>query len=349
MNERIEAVDIGRGLAVMVMVCVHVMWMYASVDTQGSTWLGHLLHTLGKGTAAFLLFMGMSLQLARHKSTSEHLIRSVQLIALGYLMNALKFLLPLHAGVLPEAFIQAYGWQAPLSVGQQLYLLSTGDILQLAGLTLALYALLQCVITSALHWCVVGIVIALMTPWLRQWIDAEHYVLKLFAGHDYQVYFPMLPWASFIFFGAALGQWWRQSPQQCVRALPWIGGLSMALGFALYRYDAALHMGNFFHHGPGGTLYLLGITLLALWLIQCSVRWHYPDALMSAWRYCSQRVTSLYVIQWVLVCWGMGIVGFQTQGVAGTLLLIIPAWAATLAVQWLYDQQKERLWRWRTA
>jgi uncharacterized membrane protein len=348
MNERIQAVDIGRGLAVMVMVCVHVMWMYASVDTQGNTWLGQLLHTLGKGTAAFLLFMGMSLQLAKAKNSSAHLLRALQLIALGYVMNALKFLLPLHLGWLPAEFVAAYGWQAPLSSGQQLYLLSTGDILQLAGLTLALYAVLQRVIKNAFGWLTVGLLIMLATPWLRELIGAEHYAVKLIAGQDYQVYFPMLPWASFIFFGAALGHWWKTQPSQCVKALPWLGAISMAIGFALYQHNSELHMGNFFHHGPGGTLYLLGITLLALWLIQCTLRWQYPPKLMAAWRYCSERVTSLYVIQWVLICWGMGLVGFQTQSVAGTLVLIIPAWAATLCVQMLYEQ-KERLWHWRAA
>ena len=349
MNDRIQAVDIGRGLAVMVMVCVHVMWMYASIDTQAHTWLGQLLHLLGKGTAAFLLFMGMSLQLAKAKTTTAHLIRALQLLALGYVMNALKFLLPLQLGWLPSEFIAAYGWQAPLSLGQQLYLLSTGDILQLAGLTLALYALISRVIDHALGWLTLALVVTLMTPWLRQLIAADFYVLKLFAGQDYQVYFPMLPWACFIFFGAALGSWWRDKPQQCVRWLPWLALSSMAIGYGLYVDNADFHMGNFFHHGPGGSLYLLGITLLALWLIQCSLRWNYPPRLMAAWRYCSQRVTSLYVIQWVLVCWGMSLVGFQTQGVTGTLLLIIPAWIATLAVQRLYDMQKERIWRWRTA
>ena len=109
-THRLTAVDFVRGFSVFIMVCVHTLWMYGSSYTQGQSLLGEIIHLLGKGTAAFLIAMGISLLLSRHHSPRALAKRGVTILALGYGMNALKFVLPIALGVLPESFINAYGW-----------------------------------------------------------------------------------------------------------------------------------------------------------------------------------------------------------------------------------------------
>ncbi len=49
-----------------------------------------------------------------------------------------------------------------------------------------------------------------------------------------------------------------------------------------------------------------------LWIINRLVRNTMHNRLTRFFEYLSQRVTALYVLQWTLVCWGMGVVGYQT-------------------------------------
>ena len=57
---RILEIDFGRGLAVFLMMIVHTLWMYGDAATQSESWLGIAIHIIGKGTAAFLVAMGIS-------------------------------------------------------------------------------------------------------------------------------------------------------------------------------------------------------------------------------------------------------------------------------------------------
>lgn len=340
---RAVAVDMGRGLAVLLMVFVHTLWMYAAKDVQSDSWLGHLVHFIGKGSAAFLICMGVSLVLARNRSASALATRGLLILLLGYALNAMKFVIPVWVGVAPDSFIAAYGWQAPLTGGQYLYLLLTGDILQLAGCSLLVLA----VLTPWLHnrWLMLAlgllvVACAKVFAGLQLGIVGVDYLLRLLFSDSWQVYFPVFPWLSFIFFGLFLGLTVRQREfnyRAVFRRLPWVGLPLLLVGGALCYWDFEYHFGDFFHLGPGGALYLLGINLLLLWGIN-AIETHARDGwLMALLRYCSQRVTSLYVIQWTLICWGMGLVGFQTLNSGQTLLAMPVTLAATFLVQGLLD------------
>ena len=94
-THRLTAVDFVRGFSVLIMVCVHTLWMYGSRPRGNVT--GEIIHLLGKGTAAFLIAMGISLLLSRHHSPRA-LATGRNYTALGYGMNALKFVLPIAPG-----------------------------------------------------------------------------------------------------------------------------------------------------------------------------------------------------------------------------------------------------------
>ena len=42
---RVELIDIGRGVGVLLMIMVHTMWLYADVDTQSSSLVGCRVRT----------------------------------------------------------------------------------------------------------------------------------------------------------------------------------------------------------------------------------------------------------------------------------------------------------------
>ncbi|UTA48960.1 DUF1624 domain-containing protein [Simiduia sp. 21SJ11W-1] len=345
---RIHAIDSGRGLAVLLMVLVHTLWMYADHSTQTRSWLGTLVHIIGKGSAAFLICMGVSLVLARNQSASYRALRGLFILALGFMLNSLKFVLPIAMGVMPHAFIQAYGWQAPLTFTQYQYLLFTGDILQLAGVALLLLALAQPLLTKKRYIVMLGLMMAACAKvfaGMQLGITGLDYLLRLLFSDSWQVYFPAFPWMSFILFGMFLGRLISERGQDAniLARLPWVAVPLLIIGGALCYTNFSYHFGDFFHLGPGGVFYLLGINLLLLWAIHTLL--NKPTTFTRLLSYCSRRVTSLYIIQWTLICWGMALVGYKTLNSTQTLLAMVCTLAATFTVQQLVDLARSFLAR----
>lgn len=148
---RVQSVDVLRGFALMCMVLIHFMIYFgneAAVDTWPYLILNHLLGDWG--AAGFLLMMGISQVLSAAKVADagavflfkKAALRAAYLFVVGLLMLALAF------G--PD---QIWQW----------------DILTLMGFsTLVLYF---CRFLPS--WFILGLsaTVAVMTPWLRSWID----------------------------------------------------------------------------------------------------------------------------------------------------------------------------------
>ncbi|TQV84722.1 DUF1624 domain-containing protein [Exilibacterium tricleocarpae] len=344
--DRILAVDLARGLSVVLMVTVHTLWMYADVETQTESLLGTAVHMIGKGTPVFLVAMGISFMLSRDQSVAGAVRRGIGVLALGYAMNTLKFLVPISVfGTMPPEFAAAYGWDFPLTSGQLLYLVLTGDILQLAGLSLIVLAVVRHYVKNK-YGLLAGAVVVMFSARLAGAVENDNavldYVLRLFWSESYQVYFPVFPWLAFILLGMFLGAWFGEQRRRYGHVfggmLPLGAGFAV-LGGALCLWNADYHFGNFFHLGPGGALYLAGLNLMGLWAIHRLAEAVGPNRLFDCLCYCSKRVTSLYVIQWVLICWGMGWLGYQQLQAAGVLALMPVMLVLTLLVQSLREHK----------
>lgn len=344
MNDRLVAIDVGRGLSVLFMIMVHTLWMYADQHTQTETWLGVLVHVIGKGTASFLVAMGISLMLSRNQNLQSALKRGIGLLTVAYFMNLLKFLLPIHLfGTMPQSFIAAYGWQLPLNVNQSLYLLLTGDILQMAGVAILVLAFVRYYITNKYHLLLLAGAVALSAKLFsgyRPGIPGLDYIADLFWGNQHNVYFPLLPWLTCILVGMYFGQLYKENKgntTEFYRQMLRYGVAMLTIGGSLCWYDLGYHFADFFHLGAGGILYLTGLNLCGLWLIHQLINHVDLTAFYPFINYCSKRVTTLYIIQWVLICWGMGIVGFNQLNLNQTLLAMPVLIALTLLTQRLLD------------
>ena len=321
-STRLEAIDFSRGLSVIIMVCVHTLWMYGNSYTQSEAILGNIIHKLGQGTAVFLIAMGISMALSSRTTPFELAKKGVYVLSLGYLMNVLKFIVPISVfGTMPESFINAYGWETPLNQGQINYLILTGDILQMAGVSLFLLAIINLFTTNKYAYLMIALFVAAFSQVIRGYqlgIDGLNYVADLLWGENYNVYFPVFPWFSSILVGAFLGKCYAENKvleKLYILSLKWGIALS-AVGIALSLYDYEYHFADFFHTGPGGIMYLTGFNLIVFWVVGLMINRFAANKvfkqMQSGLSYCSRHVTTLYVCQWTLVCWGMGVIGFQT-------------------------------------
>lgn len=351
-GERVFAIDMARGVAVPFMIAVHTLWMFGTREVQFESGVGHWVHIAGQGASAFLITMGFSFMVTRDQSLGRALQRGLIILGVAYLLNVLKFLVPIYVfGTMPAAFIAAYGWELPLDAGQVLYLVGTGDILPMAGISFLLIGLVRRFVPNkyavlALAFVAVGIG-ALMRG-TRLGHPVVDYVLDLLWGTEWNVYFPVFPWVANILVGMFLGMVYVEHGRQ-ERALFRAAGLLwpplLLGGLALTLTDWDYHFNDFFHTGPGGAIYLIGAGLFVfhvgghlIALPLRNQRWfRVPLAYFSA------HVTTLYVVQWTLICWTMGLVGYQTLGTGQVLAMMPVMIAATLIVEWLLRRGIARL------
>ncbi|TPN86862.1 heparan-alpha-glucosaminide N-acetyltransferase domain-containing protein [Aquimarina algicola] len=338
-SKRILAVDFARGVSVLMVVLVHTLWIYGSIATQSETWLGEAIHFIGKGTPMFLVAMGISFTLSRNQSAILSIKRGIYLLLAGYLMNFLKFVLPTALGTMPDNFIEAYGWTPPATFDNMVYMLLTGDILQLAGVSLLFMGIINQFGKNKYIPLLLSLVIAFTTKEIhgfRLGISGLDYVLDLMWGAGWNVYFAVFPWFSFILLGMFFGKWYneRNKDQKFVfTRMLFFGIVLMIAGGGLCYYNFEYHFGDYFHLGPGGVLYLAGFNLVLLWISHTVTSKVKSNKIFEFLFYCSKRVTTIYIIQWVIICWGMGVLGYQQFGVVGVLILIPVFLSLTLMIQ----------------
>ncbi|MEM7151289.1 MAG: heparan-alpha-glucosaminide N-acetyltransferase domain-containing protein [Myxococcota bacterium] len=347
-RRRVVAIDIGRGSAVIGMAMVHTLWMYGDIATQRDSWLGVLLHLMGKATTLFLVAMGFSYMLSRRQDLAGSIRRGLSILLLGYAMNFLKFVVPIGLGTMPDAFIAAYGWSSPLSPAQYLHLVLTGDILQLAGLALIGMGLVRRFTPSKpalLAWAAFFAWGSHLVRGLRLGVPGVDYGLDLLWGTEFNVYFPLFPWFAPILTGMFFGAWYLEDGRdddRLFRRMLWLGLALLPAGVVLSLLDPTTHFADFFHMGAGGMTYLVGLNLVAAWVFH---RIDAPRRLPRTFgviRYFSTRVTTMYVVQWVTICWGMGLVGYQTLGVGGVLVAIAAVLPLTVVIDRGLDRWIER-------
>src|SRR6185369_9651251 len=99
-RERVRAFYLARGLAVIFMIGVHVLWHWGAPDTW-TTPIGEVISVLGGPTAApvFMFLMGASLAFSSRSGFGSLASRGLWLVFLGYLLNVLRGVIPATLGL----------------------------------------------------------------------------------------------------------------------------------------------------------------------------------------------------------------------------------------------------------
>ncbi|WBX77062.1 heparan-alpha-glucosaminide N-acetyltransferase domain-containing protein [Tenacibaculum ovolyticum] len=344
-NKRVDAIDFVRGISVLLMIPVHSMIVYSTMDTWNNTLLGKIAQVLEKGTPMFLVVMGLSFVFSSRLSMKSIIKRGLSVLAKGYGLNILRFVVPMiFFGGFPRAFIEGNGL-TPGDSYNLLFFTLLGDILQLAGFSLIIMGIIIKFIKNKYAALISAMLIVFFSRELsgfRPGIVGLDYVCDLLWGKTYNVYFPIFPWMSFILIGLFFGMWYQERGNDIRfmfgKMLPFgIAFLFIGAGLCYYNYE--YNFGDYYHLGPGGTIILMGINLLIVWLGHITVK-HFPKyKLFSVFYYSSKNVTSFYLIQWVLVYWGVLFFGFGSQTSQVKLLLIITGITLlTFGILWLKEK-----------
>jgi uncharacterized membrane protein len=341
-RERVRAFDLARGLAVLFMIGVHVLWHWGSPDTWSSP-AGTAISFLGGPTAAptFMFLMGASLAFSTRSSFGSLLARGIWLVFLGYLLNVLRGVIPATLGMAAGAVTQEQ-----ILPFTPWWLLTSVDIHHMAGLSLIVLAAFRLRWRPGWPWLAAAVGLALVGPWVRGMSFGTPLLdgpLTPVLGGAPNVYYAVVPWLAYPLAGAVFGRLVAEAgsaspagPGAVVarRRIFRLGGL---LGLALCAAGALLlaltrpdfDVATYWREPPA---YIVGIFgLVLVWLAVCDavtrIGWiERRLGLVYRW---SAQVIPMYFTHWLVVGWGIGVVGFRDLALGPVLVTIPIAVAAT--------------------
>ena len=272
-NLRIRAFDLARGLAMFLMIVIHVLTFYGSPEVQQGMFAKTVDFLLSWPSASLFVFlMGVLVAYSDTQNPLVGLRRAFSLIALGYLLNLLREAIPTWLSL--EMGLVTYeqlGQYTPLNG------LLVTDVLQFSGVAFAVCITLKHFVPNPIIWLATALAIIFGSPFLwdiQSGVSAVDHFLKLFWGNkEHGAIFPVFPWLAYPVVGMAFGNYFRQSKNHqraftsslycgvCTDSV--IGGLITLTNIAEY------HTADHLRHGPGIIIVITGCVFI--WLCLCQL------------------------------------------------------------------------------
>ncbi len=333
--ERVRAFDLARGLAIVFMIGVHVLWHWGAPETW-TTPIGQVISFLGGPTAApvFMFLMGASLAFSSRTSFSSLAIRGLWLFWLGYLLNFLRGVIPAYLGL--EARLVTPEQIAPFTLP---WLATAVDVHHMAGLSLIALAGLRVVTRRpGWVWVTLAAAVVLAGPFLRglefgtPLLDGP---LTPVLGGAPNVYYAVIPWIAFPLVGAGYGAVMARAGDargriRVFRRGALLGAVLCAVGIGLFVVaPPSFDVNTYWRMPPPYFVAITGLVLVWLWACDLAVRHVRANRAFTFLYGWSANVIAVYFTHWVVVGWGVGVFGFRAQPLEGALLGIIVAIVAT--------------------
>lgn len=324
-GNRDQTADLLKGLAVVFMILVHLVELFAAPAIYEST-AGRIALFLGGPPAApvFMAVMGYFLASSR-KPLQQSLRRAALLILGGLALNiGLNFnlLLSIRSGRFdldPLAYI--FG----------------ADILPLAGLSVMVIALVRPVFRQVwAAYVALALVASAITPLLYGVNVSEpivKYVLPFFGGDAPWSYFPLFPWLAYPLLGYSYKMASERLNLQSRLTPPIRFSLFLlcSAGLLLFSQNAfsiAVDLPRYYHHS---FTFALWVTLfLCSWSLLVSFVEERSGTRLPflCVKWLGRNVTAAYVFQWLIIG-NLATELYRTQTVAQTMIWFFSALAVT--------------------
>jgi uncharacterized membrane protein len=326
-RERVRAFDLAAGLAVFFMILVHVLWHWGAPDTW-STPVGQAISYAAGPTAApvFTFLMGVSLGAAPRLGLRTLVVRGLWLVTLGYVLNLFRGVIPAALG-LSTGVITA-DQVAPYTLW---WLATTVDLHHVIGLSMVIIALLRTRSAPGWAWLGLGGALVLAAPWLRTVVFGTPILDAPFTpiiGSAPNVYYAVVPWLIYPLAGATLGRIIADAPDRTAvfrrgamigLVLSAVGGILIAIqrpGFDVFTY---------WRQPASFVVAIFGIILIWLALCDLVTRRPWVDRHLRVVYGWSDRVIAMYFTHWIIVGWGVGVVGFRQLALGPVLVAMAVA------------------------
>jgi hypothetical protein len=329
---RLTFPDFLKGIAVLCMIQVHLMELFATYDIYNS-FFGKISLFIGGVPAAPVFMVVMGYFAIRARQTGKSMLRGMKILILGLALN-----IGLNAHLLLKIF------QKSIELNPFHYIFGV-DILFLAGISIIVIALLKSLFReNILLWLLFAVFIASANAFLPDyhgqysWI---YYVQALFWGTLEWSYFPVFPWLTYPILGVVFYFIELKYNSYVIKGLQsnlvLLGLAVLNIPFFLYGYVIAIDLLAYYHHPA---LFVLWVILFMGFWILLFYRLHKFTLDSKANNYIvwvGENVTAFYILQWLLIgniataifrtqSWPMLIAWFIAIVLASSLL--VKAWVA---------------------
>ncbi|NTW24524.1 MAG: acyltransferase [Lentimicrobium sp.] len=289
--------DVLKGVAVLLMIQVHLMELFATQELNSSL-MGKISLFLGGPPAAPVFMAVMGYFIAKSTSGTMSLImRGIKLIVYGFLLN-----IGLNLHLLYHVFI------GELVLDPLPYLFGV-DILFLAGLSIIAIALLRPAFRENLFlWLLIMLMVAFTASQLpsgnigNAW---ETYLLAYFYKASWWSYFPLLPWLAYPLAGYCFklisDKYFNVEFSNRKLAVSALLILIPVLLFFHYGFNITTDLPAYYHHSV--SYFLWALFFLGIWtiLFYFLVRSQPSNPVFSYLQWTGRNVTAFYVFQWLII------------------------------------------------
>lgn len=296
--------DIARAVAIVLMILQH-SWLLIFSGLANSLFLDSSAFILGTILVApvFLFLMEANVINSHRQEPRYLLIRGLKLVVIGYGLSALRFFLPItlgqYLGIFNNLEKVIYGWR-PIE-----YLLEV-DILQAAGLSLIVIALLRWRQIKYDYYLLIAFVAAFIPPFLWQLniSGPPQYLTAPFWGTEASALFPLFPWIFYPLVGVYFGHLLSKSANKDVFYKDCFTKLwpVFILGIIFILLSPSSFILSYYHHSLGVSL--IFVTIVIYWLAVIRLNYQKLSAkvinILTIW---SKNLTLIYIIQWLLIAW----------------------------------------------
>lgn len=296
---RIQTPDLLKGVAVVLMIQVHVMELFARQEIMDGSW-GKISLFLGGVPAApvFMIIMGYFAALG-NKPPGSLVRRGLRLFAAGLLLN-----IGLNAHLIWKVLFD--GWGAVVNVWTYIFGV---DILHLAGLSLMITGVFYHLFHSrVLPWLLL-LSLVLVIPFVTTPYHGEiiwlRYPLAFIYSSEAWSYFPLIPWLAY----PAAGYLFR-----LIESVYLTKGISplrrnllllvlpvfIVIGFT-YAVKTSHSLEAYYHHDI--LFFLWALVFMTWWWALASFAQQHMGStrILKFIKWLGIHVTRVYIVQWLLI------------------------------------------------
>ncbi|OGU74792.1 MAG: hypothetical protein A2V93_00855 [Ignavibacteria bacterium RBG_16_34_14] len=332
-KERNRTADLAKGLAIVFMVQVHVIELFAEQEIFKSA-VGKISLFVGGPSCApvFMAVMGYFVYLSK-KSWAENSKRGLTLIIGGLILNI---------GLNLHLLIRIYNGELDINPWHYVF---GADILPLAGLSVIALAFLKKIFNKNLIPYIVAIPLILFLSHLLPDLSNNPespltYIQAFFYGRVEWSYFPFFPWfiyplAGFIF--SIISKEYSYFLNSKLKITVIIISGIIILFTLEYGLNISHDLQSYYHHNEVFVLWVFAFLVIWIFCLNFLLQKAGNNILWKYLTWLGKNVTAVYVFQW-LVIGNIATSVYKTQSLIHSVIWFIGIMSVVSIFVYLYDK-----------
>lgn len=297
-TERNTIADLLKGIAVILMIQVHLTELFASPEIFNSS-VGKTSLLLGGAPVApvFMAILGYFIANTK-KSQKQIIVRGIKIIILGFVLNIL-----LNLNLIVSVINGLY------KINLFPYIFGV-DILPFAGLSIIIIGSLKSFIENKSYLLIlISLLCVLFGSFLLQYLPTNlflKYILAFLFGCAEWSYFPLLPWFAYPLIGFSFYQINKKQSflfLQFKLTKVFVVVLFIVFLFFTLNYATLIssNLQNYYHHNVIFYIWTLAFICFYTLILTYINELLFKSFLLEKIKWLGKNVTQIYLIQWIII------------------------------------------------